>query len=111
MPSRILFKTGSTNLYDQFPQDFPSITAECIEYLAKLNVILLGVDTPSIDSAASKDLPAHHACHKYGLHIIEGLDLTEVQPGLYTLVALPLKLEGLDASPVRAILIKNNSIL
>jgi arylformamidase len=110
-PTRILFKTASTNLYNNFPKKFPTLTPESIKYLSiNHKVVLIGIDTPSIDPIDSKNLPAHHACYEYGINIIEGLNLSEVDSGLYTLVALPLRLEGLDASPVRAVLIKNFSM-
>lgn len=102
---RVLFKTGSTDLSQGFPENFPYITNECLKYLASHKTVLIGVDTPSIDHCASKDLPAHHLCSQYNIQILENLNLSKVSSGLYMLVALPLKLEGLDASPVRAILI------
>jgi arylformamidase len=62
------------------------------------------VDTPSVDVASSKDLPAHDACRRTGILILEGLVLDGVADGIYELIALPLKLTGFDASPVRAVL-------
>jgi arylformamidase len=62
------------------------------------------VDTPSVDVASSKDLPAHDACRRTGILILEGLVLDGVADGFYELIALPLKLTGFDASPVRAVL-------
>jgi arylformamidase len=66
---------------------------------------LLGTDHVSVDPVDSKTLDAHHALWRQGAVILEGLDLSEVPPGAYQLCALPLKLVGLDAAPVRAILI------
>jgi len=106
---RVLFKTGSTNLCKDFPDHFPYIANECVEYLAAHKTLLIGVDTPSIDHSTSKDLSAHHLCFQYDIRILEGLDLSKVDSGLYTLIALPLKLEGLDASPVRAALIRKDT--
>lgn len=103
---RVLFKTESTDLTQGFPETFPYLANECIEYLASHNTVLIGLDTPSIDHYDSKDLPAHHLCSQYNIQILENLNLSKVSPGYYTLIALPLKLEGLDASPVRAILIQ-----
>ena len=65
---------------------------------------LVGIDTPSVDLFDSKDLPAHKAFLRCDMAILEGLVLAEVPPGLYELIALPLKLVGFDASPVRAVL-------
>jgi arylformamidase len=66
---------------------------------------LLGTDHVSVDPVDSKTLDAHHALWRQGAVILEGLDLSEVPPGVYQLCALPLKLVGLDAAPVRAILV------
>ena len=67
---------------------------------------LVGVDTPSVDPADSKELPAHHRFLANDIAIIEGLVLADVPAGVYELIALPLNLAGFDASPVRAILRK-----
>ena len=65
---------------------------------------MIGLDTPSVDLYDSKDLLAHHACDQARIAILEGLVLDAVPPGLYELIALPLRLIDFDASPVRAIL-------
>jgi len=62
------------------------------------------VDAPSLDPEDSKDLPAHHAVRRAGLAILEGLVLDAAGEGRYEIIALPLKIEGADASPVRAVL-------
>ena len=62
-------------------------------------------DVPSVDAIESQDLPLHRALTAGGIRIVESLDLSAVAPGVYTLVALPLRLVGADASPVRAVLI------
>ena len=65
---------------------------------------LAGTVTPSVDLQESKTLDAHLALRRHGMAILEGLVLDDVPPGDYELIALPLKLATLDASPVRAIL-------
>ena len=65
---------------------------------------LVGIDTPSVDLFDSKDLPSHQACLRHDLAILEGIVLDFVPEGVYELIALPLKLAGFDASPVRAVL-------
>ena len=72
--------------------------------MRRQGVELLGVDTPSVDPADSKELPAHAACLEAGITILEGLVLDGVATGAYELIALPLRLIGFEASPVRAIL-------
>ncbi|MEK7356421.1 MAG: cyclase family protein [Bdellovibrionota bacterium] len=102
---RVLVHTGSFPNPEKWNSDFCSFSPELIEEWAKAGVKLIGIDTPSIDPETSKDLPSHAMVAKYDLCILEGLVLSQVSPGLYTLIALPLKLEDADASPVRAILI------
>lgn len=102
---RLLFKTGSFPDPQQFNTDFVAFSAELIPWLEARGVILIGIDTPSIDPFSSKSLPTHHATrHGNGLSILEGLDLSQVRADLYELIALPLRLQGADASPVRATL-------
>jgi arylformamidase len=102
---RLLFRTGSFPNPERFDADFVAFAPELIEWLLTAGVILIGIDTPSVDPFSSKALPSHHATRRApGMAILEGLDLSGVSPGLYELVALPLRLEGADASPVRATL-------
>jgi len=101
---RVLFRTNSFPDPDQWNGDFNSFSPELIDELAKKKVVLIGIDTPSVDPADSKALEAHQAVYRNGLAILEGIVLDQVPDGLYTLVALPLKIQGGDASPVRAIL-------
>ncbi len=101
---RILFKTLSQPRWDQFNEDFAYFSPEGLELLGTAGVILVGIDTPSVDPFSSKGLPAHQVLFKYRMRNLEGLDLSQVPDGIYELIALPLKLSGSDASPVRAIL-------
>jgi arylformamidase len=101
---RILFKTGTYPDPDRFNEDFAALSVELIEALAARGVITVGIDTPSVDLFSSKDLPAHKTIFRHDIAILEGLVLRDVPPGVYELIALPLKLMGFDASPVRAIL-------
>jgi arylformamidase len=102
---RLLFKTGSYPDPQQFNTDFIAFSAELIPWLEARGVILIGIDTPSIDPFSSKSLPTHHATRRgSGVAILEGLELSQVRADLYELIALPLRLQGADASPVRATL-------
>jgi arylformamidase len=67
--------------------------------------VLVGIDTPSVDPATDKTLESHKAIFESDMAILEGILLSHVVPGLYQLIALPLRIEGADASPVRAILL------
>ena len=102
--SRVLFATGTYPDPNTFNTDFAALSPELIDWLAGRGVNLVGVDTPSVDPADSKDLPAHKAFLKNDIYILEGLVLSDVPEGQYELIALPLKLVGFDASPVRAVL-------
>lgn len=101
---RVLIKTGFL-MPDQWTDDFAYLTKEAVEKLVRLGVDVVGIDTPSIDQATSETLPAHCVAIKNSMLILENLALSEAHKDVYTLVALPLKIEGLEASPVRAILI------
>ncbi|MEC9475765.1 MAG: cyclase family protein [Planctomycetota bacterium] len=101
---RLILATGTHPDPDHWGGDFAGIAPDLIENLSAAGVRLLGVDTPSVDVASSKELPAHDACRRTGILILEGLVLEGVEDGIYELIALPLKLTGFDASPVRAVL-------
>ena len=103
---RILFKTNSYTNPDQWTSDFNSLSAGLVDYLAKKNVKLIGIDTPSVDPSDDKNLESHLAIYQHDMAILEGITLSEVKPGQYKLIAIPLKIKGADASPVRAILIQ-----
>jgi arylformamidase len=101
---RILFKTGSFPNPDQWTDYFNAVAPETIKVLAEAGVKLIGIDTPSIDPAQSKELLAHQEVYAHDLAILEGIVLTRIPEGVYELIALPLKIKDGDASPVRAIL-------
>jgi len=101
---RVLLGTGSFPNPYQWNDDFNSLSPELVHFLADSGVVLVGIDTPSIDPASSQALESHNAVSSRDLAILEGIVLTEVPAGVYQLIALPLKIQGADASPVRAIL-------
>jgi len=101
---RVLFRT-----YERFPHDawtsaFTAVHPAAITLLAELGVRLIGLDSPSLDPQDSKTMDAHLAVRRADMRVLEGLVLDEPPPGDYELIALPLRLAGLDASPVRAVL-------
>jgi arylformamidase len=102
---RLLLATGTYPDPEHFNTDFSALAVELVDHLHERGVVLVGVDTPSVDLFDSKDLPAHKAFFRHDMAILEGLVLTGVPEGLYELIALPLRLEGFDASPVRAVLV------
>ncbi len=103
---RVLFKTNSFPNPNKWRQDFNSLSPELVDYLHAHKVILIGIDTPSVDLAADKILVSHLAIKEHNLANLEGLVLDHVTPGFYTLSAFPLKIKNGDASPVRAVLIQ-----
>jgi arylformamidase len=108
---RILFRTNSFSDPQKWHSHFMSVSPAVIKYLAEKKVRLIGIDTPSIDPADSKHLLAHKEIFVHDMAILEGLVFTDVPDGIYFLIALPLKLEGLDASPVRAVLLPQHQPL
>jgi arylformamidase len=100
---RLLFKTLSATSVS-FVDDFSYFTAEAARALVGLGATLVGIDTPSVDRFDSKLLDTHHIFRAGGVAILENLLLDEVAPGRYELIAAPLKVTGMDASPVRALL-------
>ncbi len=101
---RVLLATGSFPDPDCFSQGFTAVSPALVEALGQQGVRLLGVDTPSVDPFDSKELPAHHTALRHDMALLEGLVLRDVPEGIYELIALPLRLAGFDASPVRAVL-------
>ncbi len=101
---RVLFATGTFPDPERFNEDFAALSPALVDALHAQGVLLIGVDTPSVDLFESKDLPAHQAFLERDMAILEGLVLNQVPDGLYELIALPLRLVGFDASPVRAVL-------
>lgn len=105
VPERILFRTCHQIRYHIFEEEYAFFSVELIEALNSKGVRLAGIDTPSVDHINSKDLETHHALDQYKMVWLENLDLTQVKAGEYILVALPLKLTEMEASPVRAVLL------
>ncbi len=103
---RLLFRTTTEIDWTHFPEDFPAFDPMTCERCAEAGVVLVGIDTPSVDRFDSKELSAHHALRKAGLHWLENLDLSRVEARTYELCALPLPIVGGCASPVRAVLIE-----
>ncbi len=101
---RVLFATGTFPDPGVFNEDFAALSPALVDHLHAAGVILAGIDTPSVDPFSSKELAAHKRFLANDMAILEGLALSGVEEGQYELIALPLRLEGFDASPVRAVL-------
>lgn len=103
---RVILRTDSWENPSQFPEKITYLRPDLASFLGEKGVRLIGVDVPSVDPLDSKELAAHHSLHENGIHILEAVDLLNVEPGLYELIALPLPLVEADGSPVRAVLRK-----
>jgi arylformamidase len=104
VPAHVLFRTYESSPTRSWDNHFASVSPEVIEALDEAGVRLIGIDTPSLDPELSTAMLAHKAVLKAGMAILESVVLDEVAEGDYELIALPLKIAGSDASPVRAIL-------
>jgi arylformamidase len=103
---RLLLKTSFSDT-DRFEENYPSLTADAARLITGCNMKCVGIDSPSIESYECDGI-VHQELLIRGCIIIELLDLSNVEEGDYTLVALPLRFTGLDGSPARVILIDNN---
>jgi arylformamidase len=101
---RLLLRTEVWKDSRVFPDWIPVIAPDVPEWLRERRVKLLGLDLPSVDPIVAKRLANHHALGAAGIAILESLNLNEVAAGVYHFSALPLKITGGDAGPVRAIL-------
>jgi arylformamidase len=103
---RVLFKTRMSGQLRnaEFHEGFVHLTAEAADHLAQSGIKLVGIDYLSVEKFGSKDFAAHHALLRAGVIILEGLDLSAVEPGEYEMACLPLLVEGADGAPARVVL-------
>lgn len=105
---RLLIRTRNSSFITQreFRPDYTYLAPDGAEYLASAGVKLVGVDYFSVEQFHS----GHHRTHRTllgrGIVIVEGLDLSAIEPGEYAFCCLPLRLEGLDGAPARAVLMR-----
>lgn len=102
--TRLLLKTGFSGK-DTFSDTYPSLAPDAAYLLTEAGVICIGIDSPSIESFDC-DGSVHRRLLEKGCLIIELIDLSGVPEGDYEILALPLRLEGLDGSPARVVLIQ-----
>ena len=103
----LLFKTRNSSHWDapEFDPEYVYISAEAAETIVERGANLAGIDYLSADRFGDDAYPAHHTLLGAGILILEGIDLSGVEAGSYTLYAAPLKIAEGDGSPVRALLI------
>jgi arylformamidase len=102
---RVLLRTRDAVDPCRFPDRFAALSPAFARALVDRGGVLVGTDAPSVDPVDSTELETHRILVEGGVPNLENLVLTDVAPGRYTLVALPLRLEEADSSPVRAVLV------
>ena len=107
---RVLFKTRNSERYKEkgFSKNYTYLTEDGAVFLTRSGIKLVGIDYLSIERFGTPDFRVHKILFQANICVLEGINLSEVDPGIYTLVALPLRLKGLDGSPVRAVLISES---
>jgi arylformamidase len=109
--TRLLLRTSNTarwgGLPREFPEEYAALSPEGAEWMVSRGIRLVGTDFLSIEKRGTPGHPTHVTLLRSGVVIVEGLDLSGVEPGPYTLVCLPLKVVGGDGAPARAILIES----
>ncbi|HKJ26807.1 MAG TPA: cyclase family protein [Anaerolineales bacterium] len=105
---RVLFRTRNSNLWQsgnhtEFDQEFVALAPDACELLIQRGVKLIGVDYLSV-APYNDGVPTHVTLLQAGIVIVEGLDLSAVSQGRYTMYCLPLKIAGVEGAPARAIL-------
>lgn len=104
---RIFVKTrNSLRGFRKFYDDYIYLDGNAAEFLATKRIVLFGIDSLSVKQRGSKDVRPHTALLNRNIPIIEGLDLSHVEPGRYFFVGLPLRFKGLDGAPLRAVLMR-----
>jgi arylformamidase len=105
---RLLVRTRNSDRWARpelgFDEDFVGVTQDGAHWLVARGVRLVGVDHLSVGPFADP-VPTHHVLLRAGVVVVEGLDLSEIAPGVYQFVCLPLRVVGADGAPARAILI------
>ncbi len=103
---RVLLKTSNSRLWNDtgFHPDYTYLTEGGARYLVDQGVKVVGIDYLSVEQFKKAGAPAHHALLSQGVVIIEGLNLTDAEPGMYEMYCLPLRIVGGDGAPARVIL-------
>ncbi|MFZ3070344.1 MAG: cyclase family protein [Anaerolineaceae bacterium] len=106
---RVLFKTRNSQLWaskrPNFQRDYVGMDESAAQILADQGVKLIGIDYLSI-APYEHTAPAHELLLRRGIIILEGVDLSQAQAGIYQLICLPLKLTSREGAPVRAVLLR-----
>ena len=103
---RVLIKTANSRLWGapEFHEDYVGVTEAGAQYVVDHGIKLVGVDYLSVEEFRKPGAPAHHVLLGGGTIVIEGLNLRDVEPGIYEMFCLPLRLVGADGAPARVVL-------
>jgi arylformamidase len=103
---RLLIKTHNSKLWGspEFHPDYVGVTESGARHLVEHGVKLVGVDYLSVEAYKAPGAPAHHLLLGAGVVVIEGLNLRDVDPGIYELLCLPMRIVGSDGAPARVVL-------
>jgi arylformamidase len=101
---RVLVRTNHCDDKTIFPARIPTLAPDVPAWLGEQGVKLIGLDLPSVDQTDDPTMQIHHRLDAAGILILENLDLRAAAPGVYELIALPLKIAGAEGSPIRAVL-------
>jgi arylformamidase len=103
---RLLIKTANSRLWGspEFHTDYVGVTEAGAKFLVERGIKVVGVDYLSVEQFKTPGAPAHHVLLGSGTIVIEGLNLRDVEPGIYDLICLPLRIVGADGAPARALL-------
>jgi arylformamidase len=106
---RVLLRTANSELWKattvRFPDRYACLTLEGATWVVERGIRLIGLDFLSVEQKGAAGHPVHHTLLENGVVIVEGLNLSEVEPGEYILVCLPLRIADGDGGPARAVLI------
>jgi len=101
---RVLVRTNHCDDKTQFPARIPTLAPDVPAWLGAQGVRLIGLDLPSVDQTDDPTMQIHRRLEAADILILENLDLRAAEPGVYELIALPLKIAGAEGSPIRAVL-------
>src|SRR5262249_41037955 len=103
---RLLLRTNSSDQCwwrEPFRPSFECVTPSLARLLVDRGVRLVGIDYLSVGNDSQDGAETHRILLEAGIVILEGLDLSRTPPGEYDLICLPIRLEGADGAPARAI--------
>jgi arylformamidase len=106
---RVLIKTHNSTFWGSpvFHEDYVGVTDSGAKHLVARGIKVVGVDYLSVEQFKNVGKPAHHVLLGAGTIVIEGLDLRQVEPGIYEMFCLPLRVVGSDGAPARVVLRKS----